>query len=303
MTDSAMRAELAKDTARRIILYSEPLDYRFPVASWEPDLVALLAKKYSARHIDVVVAVTKSALDFFTRYGEQLWPGARVVFHGIDAIEADQIPPGAVGMVAQFDLASTIDIAQRLQPTARRILFINGVGVLDLNFERQARLLAPTVTGTAKIEFLSGLPLPDLLARVAAEPADTIIIFLTQLGDRDGRAYTPRDVLQAVSRVSAAPVYGMYETYVDHGIAAGSMEFLEDRGRLVARLVREALAGTRYAPGKNVFTVASRCVADARALRRWSLDPERLPAGCDVRFADRPYWREYLWQIALGLMV
>src|SRR5499433_2895371 len=54
VTDTAMRAELAKDTARRIILYSEPLDYRFPVASWEPDLVALLAKKYSARHIDVV---------------------------------------------------------------------------------------------------------------------------------------------------------------------------------------------------------------------------------------------------------
>ena len=258
VTDSAMRADLANEAARRIVLYSEPLDYRFPVESWEAELVALLTKKYSARHIDVVVTVTKPALDFFRRHGEQLWPGARVVFHGVPdpAVEAIQIPPGAVGIVGRDDLGGTIDIARRLQPTARRILVIGGVSVWDLEVERLARRVAPTVAGTAEMEFLSGLPLPDLLARVAAEPADTIIMYLTQFRDRDGRAYTPRDVLRAMSSVAAAPVYGLYETYVGYGIAGGSMEFYEDRGRLVGQLVRETLAGTRYAPGSNVFTVA-----------------------------------------------
>ena len=305
VTDSAMRANLANETARRIVLYSEPLDYRFPVESWEAELVALLTKKYSARHVDVVVAVTKPALAFFIRHGEQLWPGARVVFHGVQdpTVEAIPIPPGAVGVVGRDDLGGTIDIARRLQPTARRILFIGGLSIGDLEVERLVRRVAPTVAGTTAMEFVSGLPLPELQARVAAEPADSIIIYLTQYRDRDGRAYTPRDVLQAIGSVAAAPIYGMYETYVGYGVAAGSMEFYEDRGRLVGQLVREALAGTRYAPGSNVFTVASRCVADARVLQRWSLDAQRLPAGCDVRFADRPYWREYLWQIAAGLAI
>ena len=302
VTDTAMRAELDKDTPRRVILYSEPLDYRFPVESWEAELVVLLTKKYSGRHIDVVVAVTKPALDFFARHGEQLWPGARVIFHGISdpAVTAD---PGVVGVMVRDDLGGTIDIARRLQPTARRILFIGGASVWDSNVERHARRLASTIAGTAEIEFLFGLPLPELVARVAAEPADTIIIFLSQFSDRDGRPYTPRDVAQAISNASAAPVYSMYETNVGTGIAAGSMERYEDRGRLVGQLVREALAGTRYAPGKNVFTVASRCVADARALQRWSLDAERLPAGCDVRFAERPVWRQYWWQITLALAI
>src|SRR5262249_49739391 len=203
----------------------------------------------------------------------------------------------------QSDLSGTIDIARRLQPTVHRIVFIGGAPGWDLNVEGQVRRLAPTVAGTAETEFLSDLPLPELVARVAAETADTIVMYLAQYRDRDGRHYTPRDVARAISNASAAPVYSMYETNVGTGIAAGSMEFYEDRGRLVARLVREALAGTRYAPGKNVFTVASRCVADAHALQRWSLDAQRLPAGCDVRFADRPYWREYLWQIVTGLVV
>ena len=109
--------------------------------------------------------------------------------------------------------------------------------------------------------------------------------------------------MEAIGSVAAAPIYGMYETYVGYGVAAGSMEFYEDRGRLVGQLVREALAGTRYSPGSNLFRVASRCVADARVLQRWSLDAQRLPAGCDVRFADRSLWREYLWQIAAGVAV
>ena len=305
MTDSAMRAELAKDTARRIVLYSETLDYRFPAESWEAELVALLTKKYSARHVDVVVAVTKPALAFFSRHGEQLWPGARVVFHGVPdpAVEGNPIPPGAVGVVGRDDLGGTIDIARRLQPTARRILFIGGPSIGNLEVEPLVRRVAPTVAGTTAMEFVSGLPLPELQAKVAAEPADSIIIYLTQYRDRDGRVYRPRDVMEAIGSVAAAPIYGMYETYVGYGVAAGSMEFYEDRGRLVGQLVREALAGTRYAPGSNLFTVASRCVADARVLQRWSLDAQRLPAGCDVRFADRSLWREYLWQIATGLAI
>ncbi len=305
MMDSGMRANLANETARRIVLYSESLDAaRSAIESREAELVALFAKKYSAQRIDVVVAVTKPALDFFRRHGEQLWPGARLVFHGIPdpADEAVPIPPGAVGIVNRDDFGGTIDIARRLQPTARRILVIVGVGVGDLQVERRVRRLAPTVAGTATMEFISGLPLPELLARIASEPADTIIMYLTQFLDRDGRPYRPPDVAQAVSSVSAAPVYGMYETYVGRGVAAGSTASYEDRGRLVGQLVRETLAGTRYADS-SVFTVASRCVADARALERWSLDTQRLPAGCDVRFADRSFWREYLWQIATGLAI
>ena len=305
MMDSGMRANLANETARHIVLYSESLDAgRVAVESRDAELVALFTKKYSAQRIDVVVTVTKPALDFFRRRGEQLWPGARLVFHGIPdpAEETVSIPPGAVGIVNRDDIGGTIDIARRLQPTARRILVIVGLGPGDQQVERRVRRLAPTVAGTATMEFLSGLPLPELLARVASEPADTIIMYLTQFLDRDGRPYRPPDVAQAISSVSAAPVYGLYETYISRGVAAGSMASYEDRGRLVGQLVRETLAGTRN-PGSPVFTVASRCVADARALERWSLDAKRLPAGCDVRFADRSFWREYLWQIATGLAI
>ena len=294
--DSAMRASLANEATRRIVLYSELLDaQRFPSKHLEPEELALLTKKYRALPIDVVVTVTRPAFDFFMQHGEQLWPGARLVFHGLPdpGSEPVAVPPGATGLVNRDDFGGTIDIAKRLQPNARRILVISGVSPLDLELERRARQVLPTVAGAATLEFLSGWPLPELVTRVAKEPADTIIFYLTEFRDRDNLPYIPRQVLSEISGVSKAPVYGLFQTYVGAGVAAGSMEFYEDRGRLVGQLVHDAVAGRIPPPDRAVLSVPSRCIADARALRRWSLDERRLPEGCEIRFADRPYWREH----------
>ncbi len=314
--DSAMRASLADEitdgaapqNTRRIVFYSEPLDaQRFAIEPREPEIVAALAKKYGALHIDVVVTVMKPALEFYERHGDELWPGARLVFHGLPdpASEPVPVPPSATGLVNRDDFEGTIDLAGRLQPNARRILVIAGVSPLDAELERRARQVLSTKAGAKAVEFLSGLPLPELVARVAAEPADTIVLYLTQFRDRDGRPYVPRQVLRTISDVSPAPVYGLFETYVGSGVAAGNMEFYADRGRAVGRLVRDAVDGRPPAPGRAVSSVPSRCVADARALEHWSLNARRLPEGCDIRFVDPPYWRQHLWlsAIALGVIV
>jgi signal transduction histidine kinase len=178
---------------------------------------------------------------------------------------------------------------------------VSGVSPWDRELEDRARQTVPTVAGAAAVEFLTGLPQVELLDRVAKEPADTIILFLSEFRDRDGRPYLPRELLRAMSEVSAAPIYGLFETYVGSGVAAGSMEFYADRGRVVAQLVRDTVEGKP--PAQAISSVPSRCVADARALKRWSLDEGRLPDGCDIRFVERPAWRQYLWQIVLALAV
>ena len=304
--DSALRASLAQETARHIIFFSEPLDaQRFPMEAVEPELLALLARKYSALRVDVVVAISQPALEFLRRHGEQLWPGARVVFSGWpgEVFDPAGLPPGSTAVVASSDFGGTIDLARRLQPDARRILAISGASDLDKRNERLARQQLAARADKIPVEFLSGLPLPELVARVAAESPDTIVLYTAQFRDRDGRPYIPREVLRAFSSRSVAPVYGIVETYLGFGMAAGLAESYEEHGRLVGQLIREPLAGGSPAPDRVVLKVPNRCVADARALQRWSLDAARLPDGCEIRFAPHSLWREYLWQIVLTLAV
>ncbi|HSB98530.1 MAG TPA: hypothetical protein VLE45_01365, partial [Burkholderiaceae bacterium] len=140
--DGAMRARLADDPARRIVLFSESLDaQRFPVAALEAEHLALLAKKYSTLRVDLVVTVTQPALEFFKQHGGRLWPGARVVYQGFggEDVGPATLPPHATGVMPPPDVRETIELARRMQPDARRIVVIAGASDLDQRYELLAR--------------------------------------------------------------------------------------------------------------------------------------------------------------------
>ena len=158
-------------------------------------------------------------------------------------------------------------------------------------------------TNQLPFEFLTGLPLPELVSRVAAEPPDTIVFYIAQFRDREGRPYTPREVLRTISAQSGAPLYGMVETYLGFGMAAGMAESYEEHGKLLGQLIRKSLARGLPASDQALLKSPTRCVADARALQRWSLDERRLPDGCEIRFANHTFWREHWWQILAVLVV
>jgi signal transduction histidine kinase len=304
--ENAMRARLSSDTTSRVEYFFESLDaYRFSMDALEPELLALLSKKYSALRIDVVVAVSRPAIEFFERHGAQLWPGARVVYNAFSAeyVGPVPLPPNVTAVVSYQDVAGTIALARRFQLNLRRVVIISGATEVERSAAQLARNALSTGANRVPAEFFSGLPLEELLVRVAAEPADATIIYLTQYRDRDGRPYTPREVLRAISKISVAPVYGTYETYVGFGVAAGQMESYEEEGRLIAEQVLAALAGGPSDPNRVLLRTPNRCIADARALQHWLLDVRRLPDGCEIRFAERSLWRQYGWQIAVAFAI
>ena len=155
--NDAMRASLANETSKRIVYFSEALDsQRFSIESLEPELMSLLAKKYSALRIDVVVAVSRPAIQFFERHGDQLWPGARGVYESFSAeyVGPMALPANASEIVGYPNEAETIALAERMQPNARRIVVITGVSDVDKTAEQQARDALSTSTKRTVVEFL-----------------------------------------------------------------------------------------------------------------------------------------------------
>ena len=304
--DKAMRESLAGRTGVPISFFSEAIDsQRFAMEALEPAVADLFARKYSALRINVVVAVSRTALSFFERHGERIWPGARVVYVGFLGYESrpPALPRGAFAVLSSLDAAGTIDIARRLQPDARRIVVLSGMSEIDKAAEQMARKVLASPDVRVPVEFLSGLPRAELTARVAAEPPDSIVIYLSQFRDRDGRPYDPVELLRAVTAASKAPLYGAAETVIGLGAVAGSVASYASRGRLIGEQVRRALAGEVPDPGGKVLAAPNGCVADARALQRWSLGERRLPSDCEIRFKDVPIWHRYWWQIALTLAI
>ena len=206
--DNAMREELAKDTTQRFQFFSESLDaQRFAFGDFDQEFRALLAKKYTGLKIDFIVAVTKPALDFANRYGNDLWPGAQILFHSVPTYLLDglALSERTKGVREGRDIGRTVDLARRLQPGAQRILVLAGVSDYDKDFADEARRVLAARNETAETRYLVGLPQPELVEIIAREPASTIVLYLAQFRDRVGRPYTPREVLRAISAESTAP--------------------------------------------------------------------------------------------------
>ena len=153
------------------------------------------------------------------------------------------------------------------------------------------------------VQYLVGLSVADTVAAVRALPPDAAVLYLSIFRDGDGEPRVPREVLTQIAAASAVPVFGMFETYVGHGIVAGSIASFEAQGRETGRLVAHLLNGDDPAGIGVQPPVPSGCIADWRQLQVWGIDEALLPAGCDLRFRKVTTWDRYHRPILAALAV
>ncbi|HRW64792.1 MAG TPA: ABC transporter substrate binding protein [Candidatus Competibacter sp.] len=287
-------------------LYAETLDmFRFPRTLLAEDVVALLRKKYHDLKVDVIVAAGSIAFDFAQRYRAEIWPGAAIVFHSVPAasLEKRGLDPHMIGVPSRLEFGQTLDLALRLRPTTRRVVVVAGIAEPDSTHLSLMRTLLEHYAGKLEIQYLTGLTLAETIAAVGMLPSDAIVLYLTMFRDGDGVPLVPRDVLTQVAAVSRAPVFGVHETYLGHGIAAGSIASYAAQGRRAGELVARVLNGADPSAIGAQAPVESGCIADWRQLRHWGIDEALLPADCEVRFKEVTTWDRYYGQILAALAV
>jgi len=306
--DGAMREAIRAGRRAPTQLYAETLDMsRFPQALLEQDLVALLRKKYRDLKVDVVVAAATIALDFAQRHRDEIWPDATIVFHSVSSAELRKRSPApaTIGVPLQYDFGATLDLALKLRPGTRRVAVVAGASESDHATLAIAQVSLARYLGRLEIEPLVGLTLAETVAAVRALPSDAVVLYVLMFRDGAGVPLVPREVLERIAEVSRAPVFGVFETYLGHGIAAGSIASYRTQGRRAGELVVRVLNGeSPSAIGLQTPAVPG-CIADWRQLRRSGIDASLLPADCEVRFRELTVWDRYRWQIltALGVIL
>jgi signal transduction histidine kinase len=305
--DSAMRSAATRLRQGPVLWIHESIDAARFGGATGPMLAELLAMKYEKVRIDAVVLVTEPAVDFYLRHRERLWPDAPAVFHFVDPGYAARLPAdaGLSGIPALVDFAGAVETAVALQPKARKAVVVGGVSPFDEEQLTGFREALSRHADRLEVEYLVGLSPEQAAERLARATPDTAVFYATQFRDREGRVYVPRAVLETLSATSAAPIYGVYDSQIGHGLAAGTVESLTERGERLAGLVMRAIDGAPA--GKPVVEPppASKCAADGRQLKRYRLSARLLPAGCEVRYLERGFFERYWWQsllVALALV-
>src|SRR5687767_9895829 len=136
--DRELPRRLERGLGQRVNHYSEHLDLaRFRDAHYRSAVAAFLTQKYGSQHFDLVIAMHDVVLDFLGTTPETPFRDTPVVFFSDRPIAKPL--PNSTGVVAENDLAPTVDLALTLQPVVRRVYVVTGADPADHVYERQAR--------------------------------------------------------------------------------------------------------------------------------------------------------------------
>ncbi|HXV25620.1 MAG TPA: ATP-binding protein [Alphaproteobacteria bacterium] len=286
----------------RAEIFTEFLDFiRFPGSDHKARALTYLRDKYAEIPINLVFALGPPALEFLLEHRTTIAGEAPLVFTlvGEETLRARELLFGITGVVSRFDAQATVDLALTLQPRASQLVVITGSAAFDKNWETVARRQLGRFETRLTIRYLSGLPIPELLAELKNLGPETIVLYLSYFADRDGRQYTPRDIAHSIAATANAPVYSVYSSFLGQGIVGGVMETFEEMGAAAARIGLRILAGEKPEQIGLTETDAN-AVLDWRQLQRWNLNESRLPSSAEIRFKDASLWDRYKVQVVLA---
>ncbi|NWH03667.1 ABC transporter substrate binding protein [Desulfobacter latus] len=288
-----------KDTS--VEIFSEYLDSkRQPLEAAGAHIFEYLNRKYKILPIDLLILSDNNALTFLQNYKETLFPDVPVVFCGINNFQPtllDGFENRITGVVEKVDPVRTLQLIRLLQPKAKKVYLITGTTPTGAAVEKEvkAALMADNFGFTPV--WLRGLSTAELQQKLAAVSPDDAVFLVLFNRDKNGMYYSYETAAELVDRATFAPVYGMWDFYLDHGIVGGMLASSRDQGQTAGELARHILQGKNIPPVITSSPNAPIFLWDQ--LRSHGLNPDLLPQ--DTQIHNRPDSKIWLLSIAAGL--
>ena len=306
LMDQSLKAALKVGTPTGLQVYTEYMDVsRFNEPGYDTQLRDFYRRKYAGKHIDVIIAVMAPSLDFVLKYGGEIFPGAAVVFCGLDARElaGRTLGPNVTGVLVKREFKPTLELALRLHPATRQVVFIAGTSPFNRFWLERARAELRELEGRVKIVYLTDLSIESTREEVSRLPPNSIILYLHVFRDGAGRTFSPNDALSLIAERANAPIYVFFDQYVGLGCVGGSVYSVEAHGARAGETATRILRGERPDRLPMLDTGASVSLFDARQLRRWGISESALPPNAVIRFAEVSFWDRYRWRVAVAAAV
>ena len=299
-------SQLASSSTYRTEFYVESLDSTsFADEASQRNVEDLLVEKYRDRNLDVIVAMGPAPIRFLTGFSKKFLPDVPVVFCGSTQEQAGNPDLGSrfTGSWMKLEPAKTLDVALQLSPETKHIAIVGGSSAFDRGVLAITRARLDKYPVALDFIYLTDLEMGSLLERLRHLPPKTVVLYVSFFRDAAGSPFTNATVaLPLVSQAANAPVFGMSDTYIGHGVVGGNVMSFAEQGKIAARMVSEIFRGRRAQDipterGSDFY------MFDWTQLRRWGLSDNTLPAGSVVLYRERTLWQRAKWMLIAAFLL
>ena len=265
-------------------------------------LVEQMRMRYGHRKLDLIITMYPEAMEFVLKDCRNVLPDVPILaLYLPQGMELPKTDRNITGHSVSPDIVGTLEIALKLVPGAKRVYVVSGAHEVDRRIEDLARHISKKWEGQLEFLYLSHMPFEDILATVSSVPPGSIILALAFSQDVTGKNQLTPEVVQRLSQVSTAPIFGILDVTLGRGITGGSLISFERIGTRAGQLALNILRGIKTAENiPDVLDVPCVPMFDWRQLRRWNLSVSALPKGSIVINRELTVW-DFKYYIIGGL--
>ncbi len=260
----------------------------------------LLRLKFEKKSPDVIVVSDDAAFQTMLTLRPSLFPDVPLVFCGVNELTDAMIAgmSGITGVVEDFDLRGTLEIALHLHPRSKHVAVISdSTETGRINLER-FRQIKPAFANRFESIELAEMSAEELTGRLRQLPNDTVLLLLSFYRDTAGKTFSVPEMMDLIAKASDLPIYVAWDYMLAPRALGGRVVSGLQQGESAARMAARILQGTPVASLPIQRTSPNIPMFNQIELQRFGIDSARLPKGSVVINAPPSLPSRYLWSIA-----
>jgi signal transduction histidine kinase len=257
-----------------------------------------LGSLFPDQRLDLAVTIGSPAVNFFQRYGRQLFPSTPT----LAVAQESRLPPNLgqleTAAATSIDLVGAVESILRVLPETTNVSVVIGNSPLEQYWLAKARLAFRPFENRVSFRWLNDSSFDDILKHAAALPRRSAILYINLLSDALGAAYEDHEVVSKLCAVAKAPIFAFDDSVFGQGIVGGPLLSTQaisgDIASIALRILRgEALGGVTI----SELGIDAMPKFDWREMQRWGISESGLPPGSKIYFRDPTAWERYRWQM------
>jgi signal transduction histidine kinase len=301
------RAELSRRSAAPINFFEVSIQPPvLPVAALGEDpVVEYLRATLSQRKLDLVVAVGGPAAVFAQRYRERLFPGAPLLHSAVESrfLKDRTFTANEIAAAGKLDVPQIVENMLVLLPDTTNVFVVIGASQLEDFWRRELARELERFHDRLTFVWFNELSFEEIMTRAAALPAHSAILYPILSMDGKGVLHSQDQALTRLQSATTAPIFGIYDFQLGHGIVGGPLISMTEAARHSADVALRILQGESPQHIQTVLQTHGRPTYDWRELRRWGISEARLPAGSVVQFRQPSVWDLYKGYVVIGISI
>ena len=259
-------------------------------------------ERFKQSHFDIIMVADNSALEFVQQHYHELFYDKPIVFLGINNFSSSMIKGirHVSGVVENVDIQKNIDLILGLHPDIDKLLIINERSVTGDALRHEMDVVFPKYKNKVEIEHVDSMDMEEIAFKVSQLSEKSVILWVLLFKDNTGKFFTYKENLEQIRKIARAPIYGLWDFYLDYGIVGGFLTSAFSQAEAASKIVEQILAGKNPSTIPIVETSPNRYIFDYKELKAHQITPSYLLKNYEIINKPFSLYEEYkrsIWLI------